>query len=184
MSEFTMGLHLAVDAARWLGSRGVKPDASFQGMRPKVTELRNALARDAVCAVDSLDGLEGWGLDASEIFGDTADPPPWGFIVYERERLVLMDFHGGALLDVRKSRNIDDIRQAYAKRKRPKSVGLQASLPTERLFEELAKLNAEYDRLVPARPPRAELTRPSKRKGRRRSRRKAKKQRKRPASKQ
>jgi hypothetical protein len=177
LSEFTAGLRLAVDAARWLSSRKAEPDARFRSMRPKLTELRNALARDAVCAVDALNGLEGWGLDASDLFGETSDPPPLGFIVYERERLVLMDFHGGALFDVRRSQKISDVKRAYAKRERLRSAGLQASAPTAVLLDKLAKLSAEYDELVPAR--RAERSR-AKRKRRRRSRRRAKKRRKRP----
>jgi hypothetical protein len=176
-------MRLAVDAARWLSSRKAKPDAKFRGMRPKIAELRNALARDAVCAVDALKGLEGWGFDASQVFGETSDPPPLDFIVYERELLVLMDFHGGALRDVRKSQSISDIKRAYTKRERPRSVGLQASLPADGLFDELAKLSAEYDELVPARQQRATRSRAARAKKRQRSRRRSKKRRKRPVRK-
>ena len=172
LSEYVAGLKLIVDAAAWLKSRKMKPDATFRESAPDVNGLRSALARTAACSVDSLGEATGWGFDAKERFGGAASFPPLGLVSYRRERLVLLDFYGGVLHDTRQSRTFAEVVKACATRVRPRSAALQKSLPDEAVFGKMAKLYTKYASLVgegtiKKKPRKAPLR--SRRSGRRRS---------------
>jgi hypothetical protein len=150
LSEYAAGLRLSVDAAQWLKSRKMEPDARFVRFRPDVASLRSALARTAVCSVDSVGDATGWGFDAKERFGNASTWPPLGLVSYRRERLVLLDFYGAVLHDTRTNRNVAEVVRTCAKRERPRSVALDDSLPDKAVFSRLAKLHTRYASLVPA----------------------------------
>ena len=148
--EYLVGLELAVDAARWLPSRDTKPDNQFRALQPRVAELRGTLARAAVCTVTELEGLDGWGFDARARFGPTESSPPFGFVSYPRERLVVMSFFATTLGETPRAPTIEALLSAFSAAPKPRSVALEATLPGPGWAEKVQALHAEYEKLVPA----------------------------------
>ncbi len=149
LDEYVAGLRLARDAALWSKTRKQSADAAFQTYRPRPTQLRAALARHAICSVALLDGLEGWHFDVGTRFPGATSGPLLGLVSYEREVLVLEDFHGKALHGSRRAHTVGDVLQGYTQASRPQSVVLEVTLPDAARFEEIAKLHEAYDRLQP-----------------------------------
>ena len=154
LEEYVTGLKLSRDAALWMKSRKQGTDAAFQSYRPRANQLRGALARQAVCSFAMVEGLEGWHFDVRSRFPGATSGPPLGLVSYVREGLVLQDFHSRVLHETRRAREISELIEAYRTAERPKSVVLDVTSPDSALLDEIAKLHAEYDQLVPSAAPR------------------------------
>jgi len=149
LDEYVAGLRLTRDAAQWMKSRKQNHDPSFDRYRPRPTQLRAMLARGAVCSLAQVEGLDGWHFDVGKRFPGASHGPPLGFVSYEREALVLQDFHSRLLHETRDAREASELVDAYLSAERPRSAVLEVTLPSPAVLKEMADLCAEYDKLVP-----------------------------------
>ncbi len=151
LGEHTIGVRLAVLAARWTHSRKYTVSPRFEAHRPRVEHFRAALARTAVCTVERLGSDDGWSFAAGDFTPDEGPRPPLGLLWPERERLVLKDVVGHWLVSTRDARTVEEVVEGLAEPPLPASVALRAAVPPIDTLRALAKDYAEYDRLLPTR---------------------------------
>lgn len=161
LPEYLVGLRLATVGARWMKARRQRLPGGFEPHRPRPEQLRAALARQALCALDGLGPGSGFGLATAPQATSTAARPPLGLIATRRERWVIMDFYGRWLAshpgDVPSA---DELVESLSTLSHPRSAVLEASLPAETLLEALIRELAAIDRLMPPPAKKASTSRP------------------------
>jgi hypothetical protein len=148
--DLAVGSKLAAIAAKWSRARGVAFPAEFSKYRPRVEEIRRALARNTVCIPQWLDGASPLQLDEGRMGADRPRPP-LGIVRLERELLVFKQFHG-KLLEQALSAGDDweKIAAAYerADDNRPRSILLDFTVVLPSVIRKAGKNIAVYDENV------------------------------------
>jgi hypothetical protein len=153
--ELTVGATIAKMGAEWAQARGVMFPPAYERYRPNVDEIRGALARDAVCTLTLIDALKSPAYSIYDRrLGEPEQRPPFGIVRMERERVVFQQFHGRVLNEaLAAGADWKRVSQIYERAlvQRPKSVLLEASLPTASVIQSVGESMARYDQLVPRR---------------------------------